>query len=254
MTFLARLLCLSVLCLHAVIGYAESTVVVASPFPKELLSAYKRAFDEQSPDFRVEFVNFLAPTLFPICATAPGSRPDIFWASSPDAFNGLKRYDLLLPITELAKPEIPDSMGKLALNDPAGFYLGQALAGYGVMWNKRYLESRNLLPPRTWEELALPRYFGHIIMSSPSRSSTTHLIVESILQGKGWDDGWTLIMKIAANCATITERTFDVPNSITRGRFGLGPVVDFLALSEIFRLSGGFLTLRQASSPRPASA
>ena len=45
------------------------------------------------------------------------------------------------------------------------------------------------------------RYFGHVVMSSPSRSSTTHLIFESILQGKGWDAGWSLILRMAGNAA-----------------------------------------------------
>jgi hypothetical protein len=43
-------------------GEAAELVLVASSFPKEILSAYKRAFDEQSPEYRVEFVSFPTPT------------------------------------------------------------------------------------------------------------------------------------------------------------------------------------------------
>ena len=232
MKLLKRFLCLSFLCLLSPTGWGASVVLVASPFPKELLTAYKRAFDEQSPDYRVEFVNFPGANIISFLRDrAPGSRPDVFWASSPDAFSALRRSDLLLPLKNAGNPDIPRTVGKITINDPKGFYFGQALAGYGIMWNRRYLDARKIRPPQTWRDLGEPEYAGHIIMSSPSRSSTTHLIVESILQGTGWNEGWALILKIAGNCATITERTFDVPNSITRGRFGLGPVVDFLALS-----------------------
>ncbi len=232
MRSLAYLFCAIVLALPSVGGWAAEVVLVASSFPKEILSAYKKAFDEQSMDYRVEFVNFPATNAISyVRDRAPGSRPDVFWGSSPDTFSALRRLGLLQALEGLGNPDIPSVIGKLAIDDPEYFYRGQALSGYGIMWNKRYLDARGIPVPAAWSDLARPEYFGHIVMSSASRSSTTHLIVESILQGAGWDAGWSLILQIAGNCATITERSFDVPNSITRGRFGLGPVVDFLALS-----------------------
>ena len=211
---------------------ASEVVLVASPFPKALLSTYKKAFDAQSSDYRVEFVNFPATNAVPYLRDrAPGARIDVFWASSPDTFHALRRHDLLQSLADLRNPDIPERIGQLAIDDPALFYRGQALFGYGIMSNPRYLAARKLPAPREWSDLTRPEYFSHIVMTSASRSSTTHLIVEAILQGLGWEQGWALILQIAGNCATITERTFDVPDSITRGRFGLGMVVDFLALS-----------------------
>jgi len=232
MRSLACLFCAIVLALPSVGGWAAEVVLVASSFPKEILSAYKKAFDEQSAEYRVEFVNFPATNAISyVRDRTPGSRPDVFWGSSPDTFSALKRLGLLQPLDGFGNADIPPVIGKLAIDDPEHFHRGQALSGYGIMWNKRYLNARSIPVPAAWSDLARPEYFGHIVMSSASRSSTTHLIVESILQGAGWDAGWALILQIAGNCATITERSFDVPNSITRGRFGLGPVVDFLALS-----------------------
>ena len=228
----ACLFCAIALALPPSGAWAAEIVLVASSFPKEILSAYKRAFDAQSPEYRVEFVNFPATnTVSYVRDRAPGSRPDVFWGSSPDTFRALRRHDLLQSLADTGNPAIPAAAGGLAIDDPDRFYRGQALSGYGIMWNTRYLEARGIPPPAAWSDLARPEYFGHVVMSSASRSSTTHLIVESILQGVGWDAGWALILQIGGNCATITERAFDVPNSITRGRFGAGPVVDFLALS-----------------------
>ena len=232
MRSLACLLCALALALPPTGGWAAEVVLVASSFPKEILTTYKKAFDEQSAEYRVEFVNFPATnTISYVRDRAPGSRPDVFWGSSPDTFSALRRLGLLQPLNDLGNPDIPPVIGKLAIDDPEHFYRGQALSGYGIMWNTRYLESRRIPTPAAWSDLARPEYFGHVVMSSASRSSTTHLIVESILQGAGWNAGWALILQIAGNCATVTERSFDVPNSITRGRFGLGLVVDFLALS-----------------------
>lgn len=234
MRHLTRLFCLFLSVAALTVGNARAggVVLVASSFPKEILSAYKRAFDESSPDYRVEFVNFPGTNIVSYLQDrVPGSRPDVFWASSPDSFRALLRHRLLRPIGDVVNPDIPARIGRIDINEPDNFYLGQAISGYGIMWNKRYLAARGIPPPTSWADLAKPEYFSHVVMSSPSRSSTTHLIIESILQGAGWDEGWSLILRIAGNCAAITERSFDVPNSITRGRFGAGPVVDFLALS-----------------------
>ena len=53
---------------------------------------------------------------------------------------------------------------------PQGQYLGQALAGYGMMWNTRYMAANKLPAPKQWADLTAPVYFGHVAMSSPSRS------------------------------------------------------------------------------------
>ena len=57
-------------------------------------------------------------------------------------------------------------------------------------------------------------------MSAPSRSGTTHLTVETVLQGMGWKDGWAEWKEIAGNFKTVTERSFCVPDGVNSGSFG----------------------------------
>ena len=68
-------------------------------------------------------------------------------------------------------------------------------------------------------------------ISSPSRSGTTHLTVETILQGEGWNKGWEQLLAICANSAAITERSFGVPDGVNNGQFGIGLVIDFFGLA-----------------------
>jgi ABC-type Fe3+ transport system substrate-binding protein len=211
---------------------AQSTVTVITSFPKELTAAYKAAFEKRNPGIKLEILNknTVAGIAF-VRETAPGQRPDIFWASAPDAFEVLKRDNLLLPGKDLADPRAPAKIGNYPINDPQGFYLGQALAGYGIMYNVRYLKANKLAPPREWTDLLRPEWFGHVAMTSPSRSGTMHLTVETILQGEGWDRGWNQILRMAGNSAAITERSFGVPDGINNGQFGAGPVIDFFGLA-----------------------
>ena len=69
-------------------------------------------------------------------------------------------------------------------------------------------------------------------MSAPSRSGTTHLTVETVLQGEGWEKGWAEWKAIAGNFKTVTERSFGVPDGVNSGQFGVGIVIDFFGLSS----------------------
>ncbi len=208
------------------------TVTVITSFPKELTAAYKAAFEKANPDITIEILNksTVAGIAF-VRETAAGQRPDVFWASAPDAFEVLKRDKLLVAATDIDNKAIPAKIGNYPINDPQGYYKGQALAGYGIMYNTRYLKANKLAAPKEWTDLLAPQWHGHVAMTAPSRSGTMHLTVETILQGEGWDKGWSQILQMAGNSAQVTERSFGVPDGINNGQFGGGPVIDFFGLA-----------------------
>jgi len=220
----------SVILALPVAAFADAVTVVTS-FPKELTTAYKKAFEAKYPADKLEILNKnTAAGIVYVRELAAGSRPEVFWASAPDAFEVLAKAGVLEKV-DGGNPAIPARVGTYPVNDPEGFYKGQALAGYGIMWNTRYLKANNLPEPREWADLVKPAYFGHVAVSSPSRSGTTHLTVETILQGEGWMKGWEQILGISGNCAAITERSFGVPDGVSNGQFGVGLVIDFLGLA-----------------------
>ena len=208
------------------------TVTVVTSFPKELTQAYKSAFEKAHPGIRLEILNKNTVQGMAYIRELPvGQRPDVFWASAPDAFEVLAGQGLLEAIPDLVNKAAPAKVGAYPINPSDLKYLGQALAGYGIMWNTRYVAANKLPPPKQWAELVRPVYFGHLAMSSPSRSGTTHLTVETLLQGEGWEKGWSQLLQIAGNCAVITERSFGVPDGVNNGQFGIGLVIDFFGLA-----------------------
>ena len=209
---------------------ADNISVITS-FPKELTEAYKKAYETKYPADKVEILNKnTAAGIAYVREQSAGSRPEVFWASAPDAFEVLASAKLLQKV-DSGNPNIPSKVGAYPINDPEGLYKGQALAGYGIMWNTRYSKANKLPDPKEWADLMAPIYFGHVAISSPSRSGTTHLTLETILQGEGWDKGWNQMLRIAGNCAAITERSFGVPDGVSNGQFGIGLVVDFFGLA-----------------------
>lgn len=102
------------------------------------------------------------------------------------------------------------------------------------MWNTRYLAANKLPAPKEWKDLTRPEYFGHVAISSPSRSGTTQLTVETILQGEGWEKGWSQLLEMMGNAAAVTDRSFAVPDGVNNGQYGIGIVIDFFGLAGKF--------------------
>ena len=206
------------------------TVTVLTSFPKELTTAYQKAFEAKNPGIKVEILNKNTVAGIAYVRELPaGQRPDIMWASAPDAFEVLARNKLLQAAPETRNPAAPAKIGNYPLNDPDGLYYGQALAGHGIMWNTRYLAANKLPAPKEWKDLTTPEYFGHVAISSPSRSGT--MTVETILQGEGWDKGWTQLLEMMGNAAAVTDRSFAVPDGVNNGQYGVGIVIDFFGLA-----------------------
>jgi len=215
-------------------------VVIVTSFPKELFETYKKAFEAKHPGVTV--VVKQKPTIQGVTyirETASKPEADIMWASAVDAFQVLKTEKLLAKY-ELPKEissKIPAKVGTFPIHDLDGLFFGFALSGYGMMWNKPYLQAHKLKSPAEWTDLIDPSYFGHLSISAPSRSGTTHLTVESVLQAYGWEKGWALLLNMGGNMAVVTERSFGVPEGVNSGQYGIGIVIDFFGLSAI---SSGF--------------
>ena len=216
--------------LSAALAAQAGTVTVLTSFPKELTTAYQKAFEAKNPGIKIEILNKNTVAGIAYVRELPaGQRPDIMWASAPDAFEVLARNKLLQAAPETRNPAAPAKIGNYPLNDPDGLYYGQALAGYGIMWNTRYLSANKLPAPKEWKDLTKPEYFGHVAISSPSRSGT--MTVETILQGEGWDKGWTQLLEMMGNAAAVTDRSFAVPDGVNNGQYGVGIVIDFFGLA-----------------------
>jgi len=211
---------------------SADVVTVVTSFPQDLTGPFKAAFEEAYPEHQLEVVNRNTNAAVAFLQETQGSNTtDIFWASAPDAFEVLKSQNLLAKV-DIAAEGIPDSIGSYPINDPDGFYYGFAASGYGIMYNTRYVDANELPIAQEWEDLMGAEYNGHVAMSSPSRSGTTHLTVETLLQGDGWEDGWAKWKWISGNMNTVTERSFGVPDAVNSGSAGFGIVIDFFGLAS----------------------
>lgn len=210
---------------------AREQVVVLTSFPFSFYSQYEIAFEERHPNIDLSFVQRNTAHSVRTLKENEDFSSDVFWASAPDAFEVLKAADLLQP-TAPRPTGAPGDFGGYPLNDVDGYYVGFALSGYGFVYNASYLAEHGIPPPRAFSDLTQPVYAGHIGISSPARSGTTHLMIEAMLQTYGWQRGWALLSRLGGNLSTVTARSFGVASGVAHRRFGLGITIDFLALNS----------------------
>ena len=106
-------------------GLNAETISVVTSFPKELTTAYKKAYEAKYPSDTVEILNKnTAAGIAYVREQAVGTRAEVFWASAPDAFEVLSQQKMLVNIGP-GNPEIPAKIGNYPVNDPSGFYRGR---------------------------------------------------------------------------------------------------------------------------------
>ena len=129
-------------------AWAQQQVVIVTSFPKELTEAYKKAFESQQPGRQGRDPEQAArsPGVAYVREAPATNKPDIFWVSAPDAFEVLSngkaaRQDRGARQGGAGEDrQLPDQRSQ-------GLLLGQALAGYGLMWNTRYMKANKLPEP-----------------------------------------------------------------------------------------------------------
>ncbi|GAB6051491.1 extracellular solute-binding protein [Magnetospira thiophila] len=205
-------------------------LVIVTSFPPTLFDKFRTAFERRYPKVNVFVRSKKTSAAISFIEERVNEPVDLFWASAPDAFELLKESGHLLKAFSEKEGDLA-RIGSYPIDDPQGYYKGFALSGYGILWHKGYLERLGLAAPAAWQDLTRPAYHRHIGISAPSRSGTTHLIVESILQSQGWEKGWATLLEIGGNLATVTARSFGVIDGLRSERFGIGLAIDFFGQS-----------------------
>ena len=135
-------------------AYALSgKLTIVTSYPTDTTATFEKAFEKKYPGVDVEMLKKKTTAgIKYLQETSDNNQADMFWASSPDAFEVLKGDDLLVKY-DVKVGGIPEKVGSFPINDPEGYYKGFAASGYGIMWNERYLKAKKLPPPMEWADL-----------------------------------------------------------------------------------------------------
>ena len=225
---ISRTVVLGIALLYASLASAqEKELVILTTFSREPLLPLIDEFSKQYQDVDVQVVHRRAQSSVQMLSKSYIQNIDIVLSSSPYLMQHLAENGRLTTLPE--RFQAPEWLRPYML-PPAGQVVTIGYSGAGIVWNRDYLQTHQLPKPKQFSDLTSPVYFGHLTMSTPARSGTTQLMVESILAKYGWQEGWRLLTNIGANMATISSRSFGVSDYVAKGQFGIGPTIDSYAL------------------------
>ncbi|SIO28067.1 ABC transporter substrate-binding protein [Halodesulfovibrio marinisediminis] len=205
----------------------HSRLQIITSYPPNFYEPFVKRFQDLHPEIAVSILNKKTTSAVAELLRGNARNFDVFWASSPDAFEILKQGQMLRRTERDRQYKAVDVNGA-SVDDPDGYFYGFALSAVGWMWNQSYLDNEEIAAPKCWEDIVDSKYYSHVVMTSPSRSGTTHLIVESILQKMGWEKGWAYLLRISGNLVTLSARSFSVTEGVRGGLYGVGLVIDIL--------------------------
>ncbi len=122
--------------------------------------------------------------------------------------------------------EVPASLNGQKLQDPELGWYGVCLSGFGIVFNRSLLRQMGLPMPTSFSDLARPECLGKTAFIDPRGSGSAHVIYEIILQKYGWDKGFSLLARMAANAGTFTRGASNVLPLIANGEAAMAVAID----------------------------
>lgn len=118
-------------------------------------------------------------------------------------------------------------IGDTRLYDPDRFWFGTALSGFGIVYNRDSLRQLGLAEPVYWEDLCDPKLRGWIALVNPTQSGSITTAFDTILQRRGWEHGWRILRRAAANARYFSGSALKPPTDVSQGQAAMGVCIDF---------------------------
>lgn len=148
----------------------------------------------------------------------PGVIPDILFGGGINDHVALVREKLSRPVElrdERTGPA-PTIQG-MPTRDPDFHWFATGLSTFGIVYNAAACAARGIEPPRTWADLADPRFFGWIAVAHPAASGSHRECMVLIVKHMGWDAGWGTLVRILASARALETRSGDALRQVRSG-------------------------------------
>ena len=143
---------------------------------------------------------------------------DAWFGGTTDPYNVVAAEGLL----EAYEAENASHLLGSQYRDPDGYWYGIYKGILGFMVNKDELERMNLEAPADWQDLLKPEYKGLIWLSNYNTAGTAKLIVNTMIQKYGHDDGIKFLVDLDKNIAVYTKSGSGPSKNIGTGECTIG--------------------------------
>lgn len=228
--WLKQFLLLGCLLLSSLLAIAADKVVVLTSYPQEMVSQFEIAFEREYPQYKLEVLwkqsrDVLDYLHQPQSQTKQGAA-DVYWSPAQRNFMQLKNEHAFQPL-EIDIKNLPNEVDGYTISDKDGFYVATEIAGFGMAVNPKKLVQANIALPQDWQDLTSPQYYEKIVMPIPSKVGFSPALYDTLLQGYGWQQGWAIISRIAANAKLAGSGSTFITDDVGSGEFLAGLTIDF---------------------------
>ena len=125
-----------------------------------------------------------------------------------------------------------NKIGNQLLYDDEQYWIGTALSGFGIIFNKDLYAQAGLPTPTSFEDLTDPRLMGLVALADPRQSGSITTTFQSIQDFYGWDKGWRILREMAANTRYFTSAATKPPLDVAAGEAMAGLAIDFYGRTQ----------------------
>ena len=179
----------------------EGELVVYGSCEEPYLIAACQKFEELY-DIKVEYQRLSTGEVQTKITEEKGNpSADVWFGGTNDPYNEAAKEGLLMAY----EPANAVHLLKPAYRDPDGYWFGIYQGILGFMVNNEELERLGVEAPKTWDDLLKPEYQGLIWLSNPNTAGTAKLVINTMVQMKGHDEGIQYLVDLDKNIAQYTK-------------------------------------------------
>ncbi|MDR3400574.1 MAG: extracellular solute-binding protein [Pandoraea sp.] len=217
----------------AAVSAPRETLTVLTSYPEEVVATFERAFERRHPEIALQILWRQHRDAYDYLQGPAQGGVDVYWSPAVRNFADLGEEGSLRKL-DVDLRGLPSHVGKFRISDPDGRFVASEIAGFGFMIDPAALARQGLPAPKTWQDLALPKYRGHILFPVPSRVGFAPTLLDVVLQSQGWDQGWALLSEAGANFVFAeTGGAFASLSQGMRAPISVAVTIDFFASSAI---------------------
>lgn len=199
---LGRALVIAMLAL-ACVSDKRTVVTVYTPHGKELLTDLKTRFEREHPLVDIQWLDLGSQEVLErIRAEKANPQADLWFGAPSEMFDRAAKEGLLEAFSPSWASTVPAEA-----RDTAGFWFGTYLTPEVIGYNTQAISES--AAPADWDDLALPKWKGKLVIRDPVPSGTMRAIFGAILQRSiaetgNTDRGFDYLRRLDANTREYT--------------------------------------------------
>ncbi len=235
---------------------AAKWLTIVTPHNARICEVFEQAFNEwyqkeHQTSIFFNWVTFGTPECLSYIEETSGAatrasdkrRPDLMFGGGIEDHALLAERGLSqgLPLDEELLAGIPETVAGRRTRDAESRWHACDLSSFGILANVERIQQWNLDTPTEWADLARPEYRTWVAIADPARSGSNRQALVLIINRYGWEEGWSIIVRMLANARALADRSSVALHQVETGVSLVAPAVSFdgmmLAADSAGRLS-----------------